>query len=208
MSFYRPNDSTPMPHSGAISSVSSSQAALAQITLNDFLKPTKIYKKHIKTEKQAVFLSRFLMIFYGVIAILLAFVASLLGDLLRPTLSIAATFVGPFMGIFVAAVLPTTTLYGALSGGLASFVIAIWFCVGQINYVPRDDGLIEGLDKIYALSYLLLAPIGIVISFVLVNVGSLIDRIVNQREQFKPSYDLVITNKHFKKLNKKLVKNL
>ena len=67
-------------YSGAISTVSSSQAVLAQLTLDDFIKP--IFKID---DRQALRISRLLMVFYGGLAVLLAWVASHLGDLLRPT---------------------------------------------------------------------------------------------------------------------------
>lgn len=119
------------------------------------------------------------MIFYGSLAILIAYIASKLGDLLRPTLSIAATYVGPFMGIFLAAWLKKSTLYGVMIGGFVAFVLTTWICIGQINFSGDYDNL-EGLDYLYGLSYLLLAPIGVVLSFILSMVFSGFDHCVNK----------------------------
>ena len=197
-------------YSGAISSVSSSQAALSQLTLDDFIRPFF----RIKNEKYALLISRCLMVFYGTIAILLAYVASLLGDLLRPTLSIAATFVGPFMGLFIAAAIPISTVHGSMIGGALSFILTIWICVGQINYTADYDGdgnlVLNGLDYLYGLSYLLLAPIGMILSLTFSLIFSIFDRLSakNSTEKFfKPDSNLVLHYKKFDKFNSKFMRN-
>ena len=124
--------------------------------------------------------------------------ASKLGNLLVAVISLGATFVGPFMGMFLAAVLPYNTIRGSIAGVFCSFAVSIWICIGQISYQPREDAVIEGLDKVYGTSYLLLSPIGMVVSFTLVNLFSGADRAVAALTQFngeffKPKAEIVLT---------------
>lgn len=163
-------------YSGAISTVSSSQAVLAQLTVDDFIKP--IFKID---DERALRISRLLMVFYGGLAVLLAWVASHLGDLLRPTLSIMATFAGPFLGLFLMAVLPVTTQYGCMTGTFLAFSCAVWICVGSLTYSEEE---ISGLGYLYKLSYLYQGAIGCGLSVAFCFICSFSERFLNRIYKF------------------------
>merc|ERR1719454_76747 len=69
-----------------------------------------------------------------------------------------------------------------------------------------EDGSITGLDSLYAISYLLLAPIGVVVSLVPGMLLSMVDRLLSERfgwDIFTPDAELVwatsTQNKYFRK---------
>ena len=151
-------------YSGAISTVSSSQNVLAQLTIDDFYEP--IFGKIEENRKKMIV--RVLMLVYGVFAILLAWVASKLGDLLRPTLSIISTFMGPFLGLFLASLVKFVDVSSTICGTALGFGLSLWLCIGTLTYdIDASDGY-QGLEKFYGMSYLLLAAFGAVSSFILI----------------------------------------
>lgn len=186
-------------YSGAISTVSSAQAALAQLTLKDFVIPIhkfwqqreysrmakqgetidldKIGNSEGLTAQQKLNLSKILMAVYGILSVILAFVASNIGDLLRPVLSLAAGFTGPFLGIFIVASMKNSTAVGCMAGGLISFGFTMFVIVGQIYFKSNKPiSEYEGYDYFANLSYLIPGGLGAMVGAIACWCCSVIDR--------------------------------
>ena len=86
--------------SAAMSSTSSELNALASTTTVDFY--TRMVRKS-DTDKQNLFMSRVFTVFWGVIALLFAFFASQLDNLIQAVNILGSVFYGPILGIFMVA---------------------------------------------------------------------------------------------------------
>ena len=89
--------------SASLSTMSSGFNALATVTYDDFLRHTSFMKK--LPERKVQMISKLVACFYGLFAILMAFVVSRINSILEAAISIAGALVGPMFGLFLLGVL-------------------------------------------------------------------------------------------------------
>nr|XP_002130613.2 sodium-coupled monocarboxylate transporter 2-like [Ciona intestinalis] len=118
--------------SGSLSTVSTAITALASVTVHDFLKPIFPW-----TEKTYAYISMGLVIFYGLLLILFAYLASKLGAILQAAISILGLLGGPLVGLFSIGILfPFVNSIGALCGVVVGIAMNVWVFVGSKSYPP------------------------------------------------------------------------
>ncbi|XP_074082783.1 sodium-coupled monocarboxylate transporter 1-like isoform X2 [Macrotis lagotis] len=118
-------------YSGTLSTVSSSINALAAITVEDIIKP------HLNSpsQKTITLFSKGTSLFYGILCIGMAALASLMGSLLQAALSIFGMIGGPLLGLFTLGILnPFANSLGSFIGLIAGFTISVWIGVGAYFY--------------------------------------------------------------------------
>ncbi|XP_076326766.1 putative sodium-dependent multivitamin transporter [Tachypleus tridentatus] len=130
--------------SGALSTVSSALNSLAAVTLEDFLKP--LWLGNGLSDRKAALVSKFLALGYGILCIILTYIAEQLGGVLQASLTIFGVVGGPLLGLFTLGMLfrkpnQISALVG-LSMGLA-FCFWIGFGAGAakipIQKLPLTD---------------------------------------------------------------------
>ncbi|XP_030315168.1 sodium-coupled monocarboxylate transporter 1 [Calypte anna] len=123
-------------YSGTLSTVSSSINALAAVTVEDLIKP---YFPSL-SEKKLSWISRGMSLFYGLVCIAMAALASVLGALLQAALSIFGIIGGPLLGIFSLGILCSfANEIGAFVGLLSGFLISLWVGIGSQMYPPQEN---------------------------------------------------------------------
>ncbi|NXD15736.1 SC5A8 protein, partial [Nothocercus nigrocapillus] len=118
-------------YSGTLSTVSSSINALAAVTVEDFIRP------HFRSlsEKKLSWISMGMSLFYGVVCIAMAALASVMGALLQAALSIFGIIGGPLLGLFTLGILFSfVNEVGAFVGLISGFIITLWVGIGAQNY--------------------------------------------------------------------------
>ncbi|XP_017285428.1 sodium-coupled monocarboxylate transporter 1 [Kryptolebias marmoratus] len=115
-------------YSGSLSTVSSCISALAAVTLEDLIKPhTKL------SEKQQLVVSKALSLFYGLVCIGMAGIASFLGGMMQAVAVIGSVTGGPLLGVFSLGMLcPFANSKGALSGLVMGFVATMSVSLGDL----------------------------------------------------------------------------
>ncbi|CAL8340284.1 unnamed protein product [Lota lota] len=123
-------------YSGTLSTVSSSINALVAVTVEDFIRP----KWQNLTEKQLSWINMSLSVFFGLVCIGMAGVASLMGSVLQAALSIIGIIGGPLLGLFFLGMLfRTTNSIGGLMGLLAGLILTTWVGIGAQMYPPTAE---------------------------------------------------------------------
>ncbi|KAM9334471.1 sodium-coupled monocarboxylate transporter 1 [Symphorus nematophorus] len=119
-------------YSGSLSTVSSSINALAAVTVEDLIKPyINMSEKHLS------WTSKGLSLIYGVLCIVMAGLASLMGGILQAAISIFGVIGGPLLGLFTLGILcPFANSKGALSGLVSGLVVSLWVGIGAQIYPP------------------------------------------------------------------------
>uniref|UniRef100_F7AMK6 Sodium-coupled monocarboxylate transporter 1 n=1 Tax=Ciona intestinalis TaxID=7719 RepID=F7AMK6_CIOIN len=118
--------------SGSLSTVSTAITALASVTVHDFLKPIFPW-----SEKTYAYISMGLVIFYGLLLMLFAYLASKLGAILQAAISILGLLGGPLVGLFSIGILfPFVNSIGALCGVVVGIAMNVWVFVGSKSYPP------------------------------------------------------------------------
>ncbi|XP_072511802.1 sodium-coupled monocarboxylate transporter 1-like isoform X2 [Notamacropus eugenii] len=116
--------------------VSSSINALAAVTVEDLIKP------HLNSPSQKTLslFSKGTSLFYGILCIGMAALASLMGDLLETVLSIFGMIGGPLLGLFTLGILnPFANSLGSFIGLIAGFTISLWIGIGAHIYPPPPE---------------------------------------------------------------------
>ncbi|XP_051974557.1 sodium-coupled monocarboxylate transporter 1 [Xyrauchen texanus] len=122
-------------YSGTLSTVSSSVNALAAVTIADLIRPYLNL-----SERQLSWASKGTSLFYGVVCIGMAGLASLMGGMLQAAISIVGVIGGPLLGLFSLAVLfPCANSKGGLAGLLAGLALSLWVCIGAQVYHPLPE---------------------------------------------------------------------
>lgn len=136
--------------SGALSTVSSGVNSLAAVTLEDII---KAYIVADISELWATRITKITALVYGILAILLVFVAQQLGGVLQAALSIHGMVGGPMLGLFtLGMIFPWTNSLGAGSGLLSGFAASFWIGMGAfVNkpYHPKAPFSVEGCIDYY-----------------------------------------------------------
>ncbi|CAK8694363.1 unnamed protein product [Clavelina lepadiformis] len=124
-------------YSGSLSTVSTAITAMASVTVEDFLKPVFNW-----SDKTYTWISRGMIVFYGGICILFAYLASTLGQVLQAAISVLGLVGGPLLGLYTLGVLfPFVNSLGAFFGANAGLAAAIWVFIGSRNYPPSPEFL-------------------------------------------------------------------
>ncbi|KAI7792185.1 putative sodium-coupled monocarboxylate transporter 1, partial [Triplophysa rosa] len=122
-------------YSGTLSTVSSSVNALAAVTITDLMRPYLSL-----SDKQLSWASKGMSLFYGVVCIGMAGLASLMGGMLQAAISIVGVIGGPLLGLFSLAVLfPCANSKGGLAGLLCGLALSLWVCIGAQIYHPLPE---------------------------------------------------------------------
>ncbi|XP_072106034.1 sodium/iodide cotransporter isoform X2 [Mobula birostris] len=114
--------------------VSTSINAMAAVTLEDILKP----RMKRLSERTLDLISKGLSLFYGLVCIIFAALASLLeGGVLQGSFTVMSVISNPLLGVFILGIfLPAANTTGAFSGLAAGFAISLWVSIGGILYPP------------------------------------------------------------------------
>ncbi|XP_035003446.1 sodium-coupled monocarboxylate transporter 1-like [Hippoglossus stenolepis] len=117
-------------YSGSLSTVSSSINALATVTIEDLIKPcTNMSEKHL------TWLSKGMSVFYGVLCIAMAGLASLMGRIMQATATITGVLGGPLLGLFILGIFcPFANSKGGLSGLMTGLFVAVGVCIGALIF--------------------------------------------------------------------------
>ncbi|XP_060579756.1 sodium-coupled monocarboxylate transporter 1-like [Ruditapes philippinarum] len=123
--------------SASLSTVSSGVNALALTFLTDIIKP--IYRRtqgEKMPERLSTILSKVFAICFGVVTVVLAFLAQYFGSLiLQVALSIFGMVGGPLLGLFVCALFfPIINSWGAGAGIISSLAVTSWIAISSIMY--------------------------------------------------------------------------
>ncbi|XP_017349538.2 sodium-coupled monocarboxylate transporter 1 [Ictalurus punctatus] len=122
-------------YSGTLSTVSSSVNSLAAVTVAELIGPY-----FSLSEQKLSWASKGLSVFYGVVCIGLAALASLMGGLLQTAISVVGTLNGPLLGLFSLGILfPSANSKGGLAGLVSGLVVSLWICVGAQIYHPLPE---------------------------------------------------------------------
>ncbi|XP_035660313.1 sodium-coupled monocarboxylate transporter 1-like [Branchiostoma floridae] len=115
--------------SGALSTMSSGLNALAAVALDDFAKPCFPNL----SDEMYTWISKGLAILFGLLTILMAFIASNLGPVFSAVISLFGMIGGPILGIFVLGMMfPCANRWGGLFGLLFSLFISLWIGMGKV----------------------------------------------------------------------------
>lgn len=119
--------------SASLTTMSSAVNALATMTGQDVLKNVWPEINDIKF----TFILKCLSIFYGLLCVGMAFLASVLGALVPITVSLVGILNGPILGVFtLGAFFPKANSKGALVGMCAALSVAVWLKIGAMIYPP------------------------------------------------------------------------
>ncbi|GBM82981.1 Sodium-coupled monocarboxylate transporter 1 [Araneus ventricosus] len=132
------------------STVSSGVNSLAAVMLEDIIK--KFIVKDI-SELWATRISKALAMSFGVISIVLVFVAEQMGGVLQAALTIHGIVGGPMLGAFTLGMfIPFANTWGASTGLVSGFGIAMWFGMGSFAshpYHPEASLSYQGCAELY-----------------------------------------------------------
>ncbi|CAH1272098.1 SLC5A12 [Branchiostoma lanceolatum] len=119
--------------SAALSTMSSGLNALAAVALEDFVKPCF----PDLSDERYTWISKVLAMGFGLLTILMAFIASYLGPVFSAVISLFGMIGGPILGIFVLGMMfPCANKWGGLAGLICSLVLTLWIGMGAIVW-PR-----------------------------------------------------------------------
>ncbi|XP_011686235.1 PREDICTED: putative sodium-dependent multivitamin transporter isoform X2 [Wasmannia auropunctata] len=177
--------------SAGLSTISAALNSLAAITLEDYLKP--LYKKCIGHEfspTKSVYIAKVFAFTFGIISIVLAFLAQFLGGVHQAFYSIIGVTGGPLLGIFMLGMgTESATEGGAIAGVLTAFLCLSWIVFGGSHPIPSKLPItIEGCDNnitnmtisvtssykntddssyfyLHRISYMWYSPLGFLITF-------------------------------------------
>ncbi|CAL1266319.1 unnamed protein product [Larinioides sclopetarius] len=136
--------------SGALSTVSSGVNSLAAVMLEDIIK--KFIVKDI-SELWATRVSKAMAMGFGVLSIILVFAAEQMGGVLQAALTIHGIVGGPMLGAFTLGMfIPFANTWGASTGLVSGFGIAMWFGMGAFAsqpYHPEAPLSYQGCAELY-----------------------------------------------------------
>lgn len=87
--------------SASLSTLSSGFNALSAVTWDDFLKQTRFGKM---SESKIKLVNKMTAAFYGILTIIMAFLAGRIGSVLQAAISLAGCLVGPLLGLYIMAI--------------------------------------------------------------------------------------------------------
>ncbi|CAH1274556.1 SLC5A6 [Branchiostoma lanceolatum] len=149
--------------SGTLSVAASGFNALATVTLVDIIRPIRNRRRLMSSagstagqEAKDTWISRGLSLFYGGLAIALAFVASQIGSLIKATNSIFGALGGPMLGVFTLGVFfPSANTGGALTGFTGGMSVAFWMAIGAFFNKDDQGNVSKDAFWLYRISFML-----------------------------------------------------
>ncbi|KAK2170802.1 hypothetical protein NP493_1139g00056 [Ridgeia piscesae] len=133
--------------SGALSSISSGLNALSAVVLQDIARAFCCPKI---SDSTATKLSKGLAVAFGILIILLSYIASKLGGVLRAAAGLFGMISGPMLGLFILAMTnPWSNRIGAYAGLLVGLIGTLWLGGGAFTYMPRGPTPPVSLDGCY-----------------------------------------------------------
>ncbi|XP_061425934.1 sodium-coupled monocarboxylate transporter 1-like [Lethenteron reissneri] len=127
-------------YSATLSTISSGINSMSTVVVEDFLKPFWGGWQHISVKRRAL-ISKLLAVFFGLVTIGVAGVASLLqGNIIQASLSFTGIIGGPVLGVFtLAALLPFANSKGTFVGLITGLVLSLWVGLGGQIYPPTAE---------------------------------------------------------------------
>lgn len=125
--------------SGALSSMSSSLNSAAAVTWQDLLR----YFFTFLSEGRKTLITKVLVIFYGGLALLMAYSAQWIGvHVLQASLSFSGATMGPTLGMYaLGGIFPFANSKGAATGCLISSALTLWLTIGAFVVKPHRTSL-------------------------------------------------------------------
>ncbi|XP_033609452.1 putative sodium-dependent multivitamin transporter isoform X2 [Cryptotermes secundus] len=125
--------------SGSLSTVSSAVNSLAAVTIEDYLKPAYAWLKGMPLpETWQGFLSKIMVLLYGLLCLGIAFAAQYLGGILQASLTIFGVVGGPLFGLFTLGMFfPFANQMGAVTGLLTGLILSLWIGFGGPKPPPK-----------------------------------------------------------------------
>jgi len=121
--------------------------SLAAVTLEDYVKPYYRGRKELSSKSEAM-ISKLLALFYGLLCVLLTFVADQMVGLLQASLTIFGVVGGPLLMLFTAGMcLRTCNSSGALSGFIVSLIFGFWIGFGNLLYGSKPTPLSQSIES-------------------------------------------------------------
>jgi len=122
-------------YSSSLSTISSGINAMATVTLEDFVRPNTRW-----SESSYKKFSQLLVVFFGLMYILFAYLASVVGGLIKMAYSVLGIIGGALAGLFVMGVLmPCINSWGAFIGTVCGFGVCVVKFVGsQLYPIPVE----------------------------------------------------------------------
>uniref|UniRef100_A0AAQ5ZC27 Solute carrier family 5 member 8 n=1 Tax=Amphiprion ocellaris TaxID=80972 RepID=A0AAQ5ZC27_AMPOC len=122
-------------YSGTLSTVSCTINSLTAVTLVDLIKPyTTLSTKHLSI------LSKGLSLFYGLLFIGMAGLASLMGGMMEAVVIVSGIIQGPMFGVFTLGVLcPFVNSKGVVSGLVSGVLASLCVCLGALFSPPTPE---------------------------------------------------------------------
>ncbi|XP_050430507.1 putative sodium-dependent multivitamin transporter [Adelges cooleyi] len=122
--------------SSALSSVSPILNSLAAVTMEDYVKP---FRKHEIPDKKKVYYMKLLVLAYGGVCIILAFLAQYIGSILQTSLTIFGVIGGPVLAVFTLGVLiPKANQKGAFTGLILGLIFSFILGFGGPKPHPKN----------------------------------------------------------------------
>ncbi|XP_061075950.1 sodium-coupled monocarboxylate transporter 1 [Conger conger] len=123
-------------YSGTLSTVSSSINALVAVTVEDFVKP--IWPN--LSERKVLWINMGLSVFFGLLCIGMAGVASMMGSILQAALSIFGMISGPLLGLyFLGMFFRCANSTGGVVGLCSGLLLTLWVGIGAQVYPPLPE---------------------------------------------------------------------
>ncbi|XP_070578316.1 putative sodium-dependent multivitamin transporter [Ptychodera flava] len=140
---------------GSLSLVSSSLSAMAAISVQDYVRPFRVWKSSgrevIHNEAVDYLLAQMMVIVFGFIVIGVAFAVSSMDSMLVTSNVVLGIFGGPLLAATTMGMLyKRSTQCGVIVGVIVGLAMGVWIAVGAAVYSGRlDEGLI-----IYSMSFM------------------------------------------------------
>uniref|UniRef100_K7DZK7 Solute carrier family 5 member 8 n=1 Tax=Monodelphis domestica TaxID=13616 RepID=K7DZK7_MONDO len=122
-------------YSGTLSTVSSSINALSVVAIEDLIKP------YLAPSQRTLYLiSKVICLFFGILCVGLASVASLMGSLVQAAIKVFGLIGGPLVGLFFLGILnPYANSKGSFLGLLTGFITLLWIGLGKKHYAEHES---------------------------------------------------------------------
>jgi len=130
--------------SAALSTLSSGFNALAAVTYDDILSKTPINKL---SELKIKAITKLTAVLYGLMSIGMAFLAGMIGSVLKAAISLAGALMGPLFGTYLLGIIcPFSNEIGVLTGLMCGEAFGLFVLYGSIMYPKVADQLPTSID--------------------------------------------------------------
>ncbi|CAI2733455.1 unnamed protein product [Schistosoma spindalis] len=126
----------------ALSTVSSGVNSLANVCLEDLIRPLYIHWRHVDISERTKYrLALFLGILFGALTVSLAFIFTLSSShILQISFSLFGAIGGPVLTVFTAGIFfPCINAEGGLCALISGVICGLWICIGNTFMISRID---------------------------------------------------------------------